>query len=158
MDKKSPKVTDCIFCFMEQLNVVECDIGIPAQAIESWPKSHTGRLYSISVPISSLIKYFGQCRHLMQKDPDKYYMWLRTHEHGGEQANYVQIERKYCQMIFLAETVFQKAGLQDEFKKAVAKANEELKLWRKEHQSPKAGQHNESVNYQDNRNANFNVT
>ena len=76
------------------------------------------------------IKYFGQCRHLMQKHPDKYYMWLATHEHGGRQANYNQIEREYCQMIFLVDMIFQKAGLQDEFKKAVAKANEELKLWK----------------------------
>lgn len=44
---------------------------------------------------------------------------------------YIEIERKYCQMIFLVDMVFQKAGLQDEFKQAVAKANEELNLWKK---------------------------
>lgn len=132
MDKINRKIADYIFCFMEQLNVVECDIGIPAQAIESLPKSYAGHLYSISIPISFLIKYFGQCKHLMQKEPQKYYMWLRTHEHGGEQVNYIEIERKYCQMIFLIKVIFQKAGLQHEFKQAVAKANEELKLWKKE--------------------------
>ena len=117
------KIAGYIYEFMEQLNEVEVTLGIPAQAIENLPKSFTEK-------ISFLIKYFGQCKHLMQEESDKYYMWLPTHEHGGEQINYIQLERKYCQMIFLVKMIFQKAGLQDEFKQAVAKANEELKLWK----------------------------
>ena len=114
MNKKSPKVTDYIFCFMEQLYVVGATLGIPAQTIERLPKLSKEQLDKKKQAVSFFIKYFGQCKHLMQKDSDKYYMWLATHEHGGHETNYNQIEREYCQMIFLVKTVFQKAGLEHE--------------------------------------------
>ena len=125
------QIAGYIYEFMERLNIVECIIGIPEQAIERFPMFKNTLLNADMETISVFIKYFGQCKHLMQKHPEKYYVWLQSpHEHGGEQANYVQIERKYCQMIYLVKMVFQEAGLQHEFKKAVAKANEEWKLWK----------------------------
>tara|TARA_A100001015_G_C14868241_1_gene663259 strand:+ start:54 stop:416 length:363 start_codon:yes stop_codon:yes gene_type:complete len=114
---------------MEQLNVVECIIGIPAQARSGLSMLPQIRLATDTANISMLIKYFGQCRYLMQKEPEKYYVWLQTYE--GEQANYTQIERKYCQMIFIVDVIFQKAGLEHEFKQSVAKGNEWLNLWKK---------------------------
>ena len=124
------QIGDYIYCFMEQLNVVECIIGIPAQARSGLSVLPKIRLATDTANISMLIKYFGQCRYLMQREPKKYYMWFQVHEHGGEQANYTQIERKYCQMIYLVDVIFQQAGLQGEFKQAVAKGNEWLNLWK----------------------------
>ena len=117
------EITDYIHSFMEQLYQVEVMIDIPLLSIESMKNLPESRLARAVHIISAFVLFFGQCKHLTDEEPAKTYLC-------GKVTSYIEIERKYCQMIFLADMVYQKAGLYGEFKYAVAKGNEWLNLWK----------------------------
>ena len=99
MDKKSIPIK--IELFETQLIMVEDAINIPANTIRDLTKGDfsASSFNNFKTLIADFILIFGKCQYLMCSTP------MLTQK-------YSEIERKYCQMIFLVKMVFQKAGLE----------------------------------------------